>query len=58
MYTLLIIGCIFFFIGYRGLGTVDKTNPKMSIREVILAITFLLGIICLTSSATLYIFTW
>lgn len=60
MYTLFIMGCIFFFMGYRGLSTIDKTAtyPKLSKREVILVITLLLGIICLTASTTLYIFTW
>lgn len=55
MNTLLFIGFVFLLIGYHGLSTVDKTNPKLSKHEVILAIVFLLGIICLTSSITLYI---
>lgn len=58
MYTLFIMGCIFFFIGYHGLGTIDKTNPKLSKREVVLTIALLLGIICFTASITLFIFTW
>lgn len=58
MYTLFIMGCIFFFMGYRGLSRLDKTNPKLSKRKVIWTIIFLLGIICFTASTTLFISTW
>lgn len=54
MVLLFLTGFILFFIGYFGLGKVDKSSPALSNGEIVLAIIFLLGIICLTVSVTLY----
>lgn len=55
MNTLFFIGFVFFLTGYLGLGAVDKTNPKLSKREIVLAIMLFIGMVCLTVSITLFI---
>lgn len=55
MVLLFLTGFILFFIGYFGLDEVNKSSPALSSGEIVLAIIFLLGIICLTVSITLFI---
>lgn len=55
MAFLFFVGFILFFIGCYGISKVDITSPTASTYDAIVTIVFLLGIICITSSVTLYI---